>query len=324
MLAGCCVMQPEILNGTWRPSCESTATAAQLPSYPPATSPFVILSIAICQSNDPRVNCVYNHRKTWRLFVGTLRKVYAGDVIVYVGTAPAPQVVAYARQQRIYLSTVQNVKNIVVERMLWFAAACKPYRWCLAVDFRDSIFQRDPFTQSAVDAMARGGAQVVVQQEASPRTIGQEPYNTAWVGHCFGAATLRRIAGERPVCGGGIAATPLGMRALKDAFCRLLWRRVNDQNRVCNDQGILNYLAYAGGDNNHAARGGVPWLVQRHGARDPTMVNHIGGIYPRDKVRAIRDATGYVLDDDGLRSAVVHQWDRFNSLKNFSRVLAGA
>ena len=106
--------------------------------------------------------------------------------------------------------------------------------------------------------MARGGAQVVVQQEASPRTIGQEPYNTAWVGHCFGAATLRRIAGERPVCGGGIAATPLGMRALKDAFCRLLWRRVNDQNRVCNDQGILNYLAYAGGDNNHAARGGVP------------------------------------------------------------------
>ena len=54
------------------------------------------------------------------------------------------------------------------------------------------------------------------------------------------------------------------------------------------------------------------------------MVNHIGGIYPRDKVRAIRDATGYVLDDDGLRSAVVHQWDRFSSLKNFSRVLAGA
>ena len=99
---------------------------------------------------------------------------------------------------------------------------------------------------------------------------------------------------------------------------------MNDQNRVCNDQGILNYLAYAGGDNNHAARGGVPWLVQRHGARDPTMVNHIGGIYPRDKVRAIRDATGYVLDDDGLRSAVVHQWDRFSSLKNFSRVLAGA
>ena len=326
MLAGCCVMQPEILNGTWRPSCESTAASAKLPSYPPARSPFVILSIAICSQKEPKgptTKCVYNHRLTWRLFVGTLRAVYSGDVIVYVGTTAQKHVHKYARQQRIYLSTVQNVKNIVVERMLWFSSACsKPYRWCLAVDFRDSFFQGDPFGQAAIHNWAQG-AQVVVQQEASPRTIGQEPYNTAWVGHCFGAGTLRRIAGERPVCGGGIAATPLGMRALKDAFCRLLWRRVNDQNRVCNDQGILNYLAYAGGDNNHAARGGVSWLVQKHGARDPTMVNHIGGIYPKDKVREIRDTAGYVLDDDGLRSAVVHQWDRFKELKNFSRELAG-
>ena len=38
-------------------------------------------------------------------------------------------------------------------------------------------------------------------------TIADEPYTRAWVGHCFGNATLAQIGSERPVCGGGMVAT---------------------------------------------------------------------------------------------------------------------
>ena len=135
--------------------------------------------------------------------------------------------------------------------------------------------------------------------------------------HCFGNTMLERIGAEPPICGGGIVATPLGMRSLKDAFCSVLWRRMDEQNRVCNDQGILNYLAYA----DVVVHGSVPWLVQRHGSSNATLVNHIGGIYPRRKVSAYRDAAGFVLDDDGSRSAVVHQYDRFPPLVHFAESL---
>ena len=316
LMAGCCVLQPEVLTGSWRPSCASVNESEPTSSLA-GTSPYVVLSIAMCQSSSHAAKCVYNSPKVWRLWVGTLRKVYAGDVIVFVGAATTPWVVRYVQQQKIALSTKRDVKNIVLERMLWFAAACRPYRWCLAVDFRDAYFQRDPLARGSMEAAAHG-AHVVVQQE-NALTIATEPYTRAWIQHCFGSAALQRLGAERPVCGGSIVATPLGMRSLKDAFCGLLWRRVGEQNRVCNDQGILNYLAYA----DDAAHGGVPWLVQRHGSGNATLVNHIGTIYPRHKVSAYRDAAGFVLDDDGARSAVVHQHNRFPPLVRFAQSLAG-
>ena len=63
---------------------------------------------------------------------------------------------------------------------------------------------------------------------------------------------------------------------------------------MCHEQGVLNYLTYAGDENLH---GGVPWLVQRRGSS--TLINHIGAVFPRNTIDAHRDAVGYVLDDDG-------------------------
>ena len=311
--SGCCHIMGEVIanTSTWRPSCAAEAKRPLM--LPRPTSPHVVISVAV--SSKPA--SVYNQARSWRVWAGSLRRVYSGDAIVFVGgDGPSPEATSYARAQRVWLHTKTKVTSMMTDRVLLFTTACARYRWCLAIDFRDAFFQGDPF--AAIDHVAQG-SQVLLMQEIGYR-ISTEPLNRMWVSHCWGAAMLNRIGAERPVCGGAIVATPVGMRSVRDAFCKSLWASVDGRAHVCNDQGLLNVLAYG----DAAARGGVPWAVQRRNGTALT-VNHIGGINSAGRgLASIRDRDlGFVLNDDRSVSAVVHQHDRFPELREWAVWLSG-
>ena len=259
----------------------------------------------------------------WLLFAGTLRRVYDGDVIIFVRRTNG-WVERFARQQRIFLRRLDRVEHDLerrnIERFLHYAAACSSYSWCLAIDFRDSYFQRHPFTSApgGIERVA-AGAEVILQQELGSPIAGN-PYNIGWLTHCFGDKFARRVSANQPVCGGSMFITPKGMRSFMKGFCSSLWRRVDGQDRACIDQGILNALAYG---SRTPRDDGVRWLVQQSGSpRSSQLVNHVGNIWPADVLEAMpstyRDSEGFVLEGDGNRSAVVHQYDRYKKLRKFA------
>ena len=313
LISGCCRLMGEVIHNSsaWRPSCASNSERRL--KLPRPTSPHVVISAAV----STRPASVYNQARSWRFWAGSLRRVYSGDAIVFVGAeGPSPEAAAYARAQRVWLHTKTHIASMMTDRFLLFTSACVRYKWCLTVDFRDALFQGDPF--AAIEHVSKG-AQVLLMQEIGYR-IATEPLNRLWVSHCWGQDMLDKIGNEPPVCGGAIVATPLGMRSVRDAFCKSLWARVDGRVHVCNDQGLLNVLVYG----DASAHGGVPWAVQRRNGSALT-VNHIGGIDSAGRgLASIRDRDlGFVLNDDRSVSAVVHQYDRFPELREWASWLSG-
>ena len=80
------------------------------------------------------------------------------------------------------------------------------------------------------------------------------------------------------------------------------------------DQSYQNYLFHNGFFNtkdgnatmNLQGDGIINTIGAMNGARVP---KHLKG--PLDTFWKIRDSEGFVLNNDGTRSACVHQWDRF-------------
>ena len=85
--------------------------------------------------------------------------------------------------------------------------------------------------------------------------------------------------------------------------------------KIESDQGYQNYLFHNGFFNtkdvnatmNLQGIGVVNTIGAMNGARVP---HHMKG--PLDTFWKIRDKEGFVLNNDGTRSACVHQWDRFH------------
>ena len=316
LLSGCCHVMGEVVDAasSWKPSCASTENAPKV-ALRRRRMPFVIMSVAVASERSQPGVSIYTRLSTWRLWAGSLRRVYSGDVVVFAGPREgfAKVTLDYARSQRINVHLDTRIVSMMTDRFLLYTSVCNHYRWCLAVDFRDTLFQGDPFAQ--IESVAKG-AQLIVFQELSDVTIAAEPYNRMWINHCWGASTLARIGHEQPVCGGAIMATPVGMQSLKDAFCSSLWATVGGRTHVCNDQGMLNVLAYG----DASAHGNIPWMVQRR--NESMIVEHIGSV--SDLARYQHPHLGFVLNSRGSVAAVVHQYDRFNPLKVWGEWLRGS
>jgi hypothetical protein len=168
----------------------------------------------------------------------------------------------------------------------------------LLTDVRDVLFQDDPFTLPV--------KQLEAFEEDPGNLIATQPFNRKWIKDLYGPGVLRRLGGETVSCAG----TVFGPRAeilhyLSEMHAATIWRR-----RVANgsDQGIHNYLL-------------------RTGRLDPVAVisNGHGRVLTLGAMREIdRDADGYVLNADGSRPAVLHQYDRHGPLAaELVRLLAG-
>lgn len=192
----------------------------------------------------------------------------------------------------------------------------KPKSYILILDFRDTFFQLpvfDTFGKFDTRKPDRFDLQLFAENW-KVKHIGKCVYNSMWVGRCFSKDALKTIEKEAVICSGSTLGSYMGI----DYYVRTMLTWFDNiqcwKKGIESDQGYQNYLFYNG--HFHTRFGKAQLHYQGSG-----VVNTIGAMngfrVPEDQKGRldtfwrIKDSEGYILNNDGTRSACVHQWDRF-------------
>ena len=168
------------------------------------------------------------------------------------------------------------------------------YRNIFLTDLRDVTFQQNPFSRAEPGKLR-------FYVEEPPRTIGECPINGRWIQEYFGDETLKEVADKPIVCSGSILGDyPSTMKYLEHFILTL--RKARDIMRGA-DQGVHNYLAYTE----------LASMVTLCPNRDSEVLTM--GLMPKDEDFA-RNESGQLVDRNGVPYAVLHQFDRFEGLRN--------
>jgi hypothetical protein len=277
--------------------------------------------------------------RMYERFVGSLRKVgYSGDIVLAVSPMEDMKrgVAEYLRKHRVIAypfhytckkkhfcrfskwdgdkGDTRPWRPVALMRYQLYAEWLKYYTAPANIficDFRDLFFQSDPFASLA------GGAEYdlyLFEENHSVKSIGTCPFNRPWIAKCWGEEVMQEWAQKPVICSGSTLGTYDGTRH----YVSRMIKEFDDMNCFHKkpsagptDQGYHNYLYYSG------QLGKVKVYPQGHGP-----VNTIGAMngrrVPADKKGPLgafwkaRDKEGYVINWDGTRSPVVHQWDRFH------------
>jgi len=289
--------------------------------------------------------CNYKIRYYQR-FVGTLRQVgYTGDIVL--GVSPlakmAPGVAGYLQETNVtaypfevtctkkdnckfndYVlgypdprpyRTFANIRYALYEYWLNFYG---PQSYILILDFRDTFFQDHPFKPFGLPVASRTPKYElhVFAENYKVKSIKKCVYNSLWVGRCFGKPALEQLKDQAVLCSGSTLGSFQGI----DHYVKTMLRSMDEVKcwlkGIESDQGYQNFLYYNGHFNtptgnatfNHQGYGQVNTIGAMNGRRVPKEMKG-----PLDTFWHIRDAEGYIINYDGTRSAVVHQWDRYYS-----------
>ena len=99
---------------------------------------------------DLVISAAWNYpAASYAAFIVSLRRAgYGGDIQIYGPTSRlSPGVAELCREWDASLIDADSAKLDGVTRFALYATACRPYQRCLAADFRDVVFQSDPFVQ---------------------------------------------------------------------------------------------------------------------------------------------------------------------------------
>jgi hypothetical protein len=148
------------------------------------------------------------------------------------------------------------------------------------------------------------------------KTIGKCVFNSIWIKKCFGKPAINPLKDLAVICSGSTLGsyqailyyTQTMLRSMDTVQC---WKK-----GIESDQGYQNYLFYNGKFNTpegnatlfHQGNGPVNTIGAMNGFRVPKDQKG-----PLDTFWKIRDKEGFILNNDGTRSACVHQWDRFHA-----------
>jgi hypothetical protein len=166
--------------------------------------------------------------------------------------------------------------------------------WVLAIDARDTYFQRDPFSfPHSPGEDPRRTLYAYLEQDV---TIETSSWNAQVIRACYPEAVLASIGSHVVSCSGTVLAA-------YDAMVDFL-RAMEEEALMTNctdtggrDQGFHNVLLYTG---KLAARGIDVRLFSNDDG--PVQTLQFGHLY--------RDALGRVLNARGDVAHIVHQWDR--------------
>jgi hypothetical protein len=158
----------------------------------------------------------------------------------------------------------------------------------LLTDVRDVVFQRDPF-ESRVE-----GLEVFLEDPSM--TLGSQPHNRKWLLDLYGSQELAAIGNEVVSCCGTVAG---GSEPIL-TYVEAMWQEITRRRRPVGnrDQAIHNYLL-------------------RRGELGPVTIvpNGQGRVLTMGGMRRIQsDESGTILNDDGLASPILHQYDRHPDL----------
>ena len=135
-----------------------------------------------------------------------------------------------------------------------------------------------------------------------------------WVGRCFSKAALKSVKEQPVLCSGSTLGSYSAIRFYLSSMLTAFDTQKCWLKGIESDQGYQNYLYHKGffntNDGNatlfHQGYGAVNTIGAMNGFRVPKEMK--GRL---DTFWKIIDNDGFVLNYDGTRSAVVHQWDRF-------------
>ena len=211
--------------------------------------------------------------EVYRVFLLSLRQSgYRGDVsLLAPPNRTRPDAAALLRRHGVSLVVERrSPARHNADRFETYAQLCSvrsPYRYCLAADFRDVVFQSDPFQEllqttllqrqhgadvgrSAADGSGADGSgderrgawlpDLILPLER--RVVGTDPINRKVLHDCFGAAAAERLANRTVVCSGVLLGTPAAFEALPRLLVPLAHRCRLDK---MSDQAALNVLAYS-------------------------------------------------------------------------------
>ena len=175
----------------------------------------------------------------------------------------------------------------------------------MLTDVRDVLFQGDPFA-------FRLPQPLLFFLEGRGQRIGTEHYNRKWLLQLYGRRAFRSLADQPIVCSGVTIGQSRAILHYLELMCDELARLTSRMyGRVGRDQGVHNYLIW---------RNCFPQAALLENGRGPVLTMDV------EALERLRGApNGALLNDDGSRVAVVHQYDRHpGCAEQLRQQLAGA
>lgn len=197
-------------------------------------------------------------------------------------------------------------------RFIAYARLCSAgaHSLCLGVDFRDVIFQGDPFSwlQHRFGDATAGPPDLIIALQLNT-THASSMINRNWVRTCFDDTVAAGMDKAAVINSGTVMGSAVGLQALAAVFSTHLHRasRVRRgrgfvQSVQCNDQAMVNYAVHT----RSGLLAGLNIEQQRHGD------SFAASLFPfkRNPSLLRLSDSGLVLNDDGTPTPVVHQFDR--------------
>ena len=253
------------------------------------------------------------------VFLGTLRDGgYRGGIALVVGESLSDEVTELCRRHsatlypRLQVGLQDDAHGAGLQHPQFLRFSVYPklclhhFDACFATDFRDVVFQADPFLGLRTPLQSDW---LVVALEQS-RTVAEDSVNSLWVNACYGrhSQELKSMRGKTVVCSGTIFGSPAGFEVLAAAYKRTACRSARDGI----DQGVLNTLIYAP-SQRHLLKAMHITLQPLSAGQVVTLGGFKGPRLAHLPYAITFNATEGILrrPDTGAAYPVVHQYDRF-------------
>lgn len=234
-------------------------------------------------------------------FVLSLRKYYQDDIL-FILSDPSNEVSTFLeendvmsfipdeplRKETCQIMRYSNYKDCLTE---YFTETEN----VLVADVRDIIFQDNPFVKPLEHEL---------EFFAEPEQFKNCRHNTPWINAIYGQERVNQIAEEYILCSGTTMGTREGMIKYCEEMIAEIARLAQRGRQVFagEDQPIHNHVVYSGVFNNYGVN-----------------QNGIGAISTMHHAKILKfSREGYLLNNDGNVTPVVHQYDRLGA---FSLVL---
>ena len=283
-------------------------------------------------------------------FCGTARKYgYTGDIViaVYDGTAD--------KLQKYFVETNSIVYNVKAEctganhdvyctlyggttaypvNMLryyfykWWARIYDPSAVVMMSDYRDVMFQSNPFDYRKFEWQPPVAQFTVFQENHPIKVIDRCVFNAGWIESCYGSKALKKIGSNTVSCSG----VSFGTRDAIMVYAELILKQLDVSERyqysseglpdekqqkrcisVGMDQGFHNWLVYSGELDKY-----MNLKIYQQGEGPVNTVGSFGGAravikFSLEKWGIVKGESPnkYFYNWNGDKSPVVHQLDRY-------------